>query len=296
MANLSTFSSNNPNPITGVFGTGVVKFYISNATFTVPTGITAVRVRVWGAGGVGSGPALSRGTAGGGGGFSMRTITGLTPGGTVAVTVATTAGASSSFGVYCSATGGGNAGSSSGAGGSGAGGDINTSGGAGGFSTGGGSGRAGGGGAASMFGNGGDGARAENYAFGMPTVGGAGGGGCSDAGGATAGSSGGNGFTGQGGGAAYLQTAGAIVLGPINGSPGNTNSIDFIGTGGGGGGASGTSNLATGGNGANGGGGGAGPAVNFGGAGGFPGGGSAGGNLSGVTDNSFGRGFVIVEY
>jgi hypothetical protein len=91
------------NPVSGVFGTGRMQIYSANDTFTVPAGITSARARVWGAGGAGNSS-----NGGGGGGFAMKVVTGLTPGGTVAITVGTTAGASSSFGAYCSATGGGN--------------------------------------------------------------------------------------------------------------------------------------------------------------------------------------------
>ena len=61
-------------PLSGVFGTGKVEFWLSSGTFTIPTAITTVRVRMWG----------------GGGGCGN-----------------TTAGGTSSFGAYCSATGGG---------------------------------------------------------------------------------------------------------------------------------------------------------------------------------------------
>lgn len=92
-------------------------------TFTVPTGVTALKVTVIGGGGGGGGAraiACSTGAGGGGGGAGMaiRWITGLTPGSTITATVGAggTAGAStptaggsggtSSFGAYASATGG----------------------------------------------------------------------------------------------------------------------------------------------------------------------------------------------
>lgn len=119
------------------------------SNFTVPAGVTAVKVTVVGGGGGGGsargGCSTGAGGGGGGGGLSIKYVTGLTPGSTVSVTVgaAGTAGASgsgggtggtSSFGAFCSATGGGGGGAvaSGGAGtrgtqGSGSGGDINLS-------------------------------------------------------------------------------------------------------------------------------------------------------------------------
>jgi hypothetical protein len=132
-----------------------LQLFTSSGTFTVPTGVTKVKVTVIGGGGGGGGCQAAGGEAGGGGGGgggAVRLVTGLTPGGTVAVTVGAggtaandTAGGSggtSSFGAFCSATGGSggarrqNATSSNGnlstqlgaAGGSGSGGDINASG------------------------------------------------------------------------------------------------------------------------------------------------------------------------
>ncbi len=93
--------------------------FSSSGTFTVPAGVTQVEVDVWGAGG---GSMASSGAGvftngGGGGGYSARTINGLVPGAAVTVTigiggvasssgVAGGNGGSSSFGSYCSATGG----------------------------------------------------------------------------------------------------------------------------------------------------------------------------------------------
>lgn len=98
--NFSPFQIN--NPITGIFGSGNVQVYGLGltGTFTVPAGVTAVRVRMWGGGG---------GSAGGGGGFALKIITGLSPAATIAVTVGAAgggAGGTSSFGAYVSATGG----------------------------------------------------------------------------------------------------------------------------------------------------------------------------------------------
>ena len=137
-----------PIPTTQVFP--------SNGTFTIPAGVTKVRVTVVGGGGGGGNPGTTY-SGGGGGGTAIKTITGLTPGGTVTVTVGTGGGATgngvtSSFGAYCSATGGTFAVSSTaGTGGIGSSGDLNIGGQAGtvdydGYSTGGSSFLGGGGG------------------------------------------------------------------------------------------------------------------------------------------------------
>jgi hypothetical protein len=114
--------------------------FTSSGTFTVPVGVTAVKVTVIGGGGNGGNVTGSSSCAGGGGagGTAIEWITGLTPASTVSVTVGGIAG-TSSFGAYCSATGGATAvtntisetASNGGAGGSGSGGNINISGGAG---------------------------------------------------------------------------------------------------------------------------------------------------------------------
>jgi hypothetical protein len=114
--------------------------FTSSGTFTVPAGITAVKVTVVGGGGGGATVSSggNAGGGGGGGGVSIRYVTGLTPSGTVSVTVgslgsASTGGGTSSFGSSASATGGGGgSGGTGGAGGSGSSGDINITGGAGG--------------------------------------------------------------------------------------------------------------------------------------------------------------------
>lgn len=149
------------NPGTGVFGNGLFQVFGVSGTFTVPFGISRVRVRVWGAGGSTNG-ATSSGLGGaGGGGFAMKAVD-VSSGPTVAVTVGvgvvSTAGGTSSFGSFVSATGGSSTSSATGgAGGTGVGGDINYAGGTGG--TGDGSTTNGGsGGAAGVFGNGGNGA------------------------------------------------------------------------------------------------------------------------------------------
>lgn len=120
-----------------------IQAFTSDGTFTIPAGVTKVKVTVVGGGGGGTTATQSTGQGGGGaGGAAIKVITGLTPGGTVAVTVglggaAETAGSTSSFGAYCSATGGARAAvrtnnvGPGGAGGTGTGGDINFTGGAG---------------------------------------------------------------------------------------------------------------------------------------------------------------------
>ena len=132
------------NPLTGVFGNGQVQMFVSSGTFTVPLGVSRVRVRVWGGGGC---------DGGSGGGFALKEIdlgsTTSVPitigqGGTAATSPLFNGG-SSSFGAYVSATGGNGQGGTAG---TGIGGDINHSGGTG-------SANVGGGGAGSIFGDGG---------------------------------------------------------------------------------------------------------------------------------------------
>jgi len=109
--------------------------FTSTADFTVPTGVTAVKVTVIGGGGNGASVTSTglAGAGGGGAGTAIEFVTGLTPGATVTVTVGT-AGNTSSFGSFCSATGGTSVatnGTTGGAGGAGSGGNINLTGGAG---------------------------------------------------------------------------------------------------------------------------------------------------------------------
>lgn len=127
--------------------------FTSNGTFTIPTGITAVKVTVVGGGGSGGaghfncfcGSAIVYGGGGGGGGgTAISFFTGLTPGNTISVTVGGAGGNSSvSSGTQSITTATGNAGSAgsaansnfagnSGAGGSASGGTINITGGGGG--------------------------------------------------------------------------------------------------------------------------------------------------------------------
>lgn len=115
--------------------------FTSSGTFTVPAGVTAIKVTVAGGGGNGGAANgnISAAGGGGGGGLAVKFITGLTPGATITATVGAAAG-TSSFGAYCSATGGAtaatvstsNAVGAGGAGGTATGGDINLSGGDGG--------------------------------------------------------------------------------------------------------------------------------------------------------------------
>jgi hypothetical protein len=90
------------------------QLFSANGTFTVPAGVNAVKVTVIG-GGSGYRPCwccccngdccFQPATWGGGsGGVAIKTVTGLTPGQTISVTVGATGG-TSSFGTYCSATG-----------------------------------------------------------------------------------------------------------------------------------------------------------------------------------------------
>lgn len=165
--------NNVSNPITGAFGYGQVTTFTTSGTFYVPTGITSVRVRLWGGGG---------GNGGGGGGFALKVVdvTGVS---SVGVAVAsmpsstTEGGGTSSFGTYMYATGGA-AGVSSGsvnypAGGTGMYGDINSSGGTGINNSG--SSVYVGGGVGGLFGTGGNAAGGSTGAF--PQVGNAGAGG-----------------------------------------------------------------------------------------------------------------------
>ena len=194
----------NTLPGSGAFGFGQVQVFPVSGTFIVPTGVNNIRVRVFGGG---------AGGQGGGGGFAMRTIYNLAGLGVTSVPVtvageATTGGSSSSFGTFCSATGGV---TTAGAGGTGVGGDINTSGGPGASS-------GGGGGVGSMWGNGGSAGVGSE----------AGRSGASGGGAQTSAYSGGSGLTGAGGW--VNNTAGGSP--PQAGNP--IGSLDFIGTGGGG--------------------------------------------------------------
>lgn len=100
------------------FGSGVQAIAVSG-TFTVPQGVSQVEVEVWG-GGAGSFASTASVASGGGsgGGFARKRVTGLTPGQIIPVTIGAggaggttggavaTAGGTSSFGTFASATGG----------------------------------------------------------------------------------------------------------------------------------------------------------------------------------------------
>lgn len=127
--------------------------FTSNGTFTIPTGITAIKVTVVGGGGSGGAGYYNcicgttyviGGGGGGGGGTAISFFTGLTPGNTISVTVGGAGGNSSvSSGTQTITTATGNAGSAggaasnsyvgtAGAGGGASGGTINITGGGGG--------------------------------------------------------------------------------------------------------------------------------------------------------------------
>lgn len=95
------------------------QYITTSSNFTVPAGVTEVVVEVWGGGGGGGGGdgSNSSGSGGGGGGYTTKRITGLTPGQTIACTIGSggaggatnvkgSAGSTTYFGAYCSATGG----------------------------------------------------------------------------------------------------------------------------------------------------------------------------------------------
>jgi len=273
-------NTNLTGPITRTFGTGQVRFFTNaSTTFAVPAGVTSIRARVWGAGS-NAGDDGSSIYGGGGGGFAMRVVTGLTPGTNITVTVGVTSGGTSSFGSHVSATGGGLP-----SGGSGSNGDVNYTGGSSFVS-----GPHGGGGAASLFGNGGDAVRADINTF--AKRGASGGGGRSES---NHGMPGAAGLFGNGG------AGGSVVQSQLdclaqNGTSLFSASLDLIGTGGGGGGAYSTNA----GHGANGGGGGAttGPSASCGGHGGFPGGGGgySGTSTSQTKVGNGACGLVILEW
>ena len=149
----TVYRSDGSVPSWGAFAPNKSQVFTSSGTFNVPALVTAVKVTVIGGGGGGggcqtnAGGTASEAGGGGGGGCAIKWVTGLTPAGTVTVTVGTggaggtagpnngSAGNTSSFGAHCSATGGGggNSGATSsgttsaagGAGGAGSSGDLN---------------------------------------------------------------------------------------------------------------------------------------------------------------------------
>lgn len=96
-------------------GGGRGQVFTSSGTFTVPSGVTNVKVTVIGGGGGGGssgGTQFRIGAGGGCGGFGIAYVSGLTAGQTVSVTVgagggSASSGGTSSFGAFISCTGGG---------------------------------------------------------------------------------------------------------------------------------------------------------------------------------------------
>jgi len=82
-AALPTFQTVSASPIPTVD----VKTSGSSATWTIPTGITKVRITVVAGGGNGGSGGASGGAGGGAGGAAIKTLTGLTPGNTLTYTV-----------------------------------------------------------------------------------------------------------------------------------------------------------------------------------------------------------------
>ena len=78
------------------------QLFSANGTFTIPTGITALKVTVIGGGGGGGGAANVQGCGGGGGGTAISFLTGLTSGNTLSVTI----GGGGSGGASANGTGG----------------------------------------------------------------------------------------------------------------------------------------------------------------------------------------------
>jgi hypothetical protein len=128
-------------------GFSQIQAFTNSGTFTVPIGVTRLRVTVIGGGGAGgTHPNIPSG-GGGAGGVGVHILSGLTPGSSIAVTVGTGGaaitsgtgnggnGGTSSFGTYVSATGGTGGGgnpalttAAGGTGGTAVGGDINSGG------------------------------------------------------------------------------------------------------------------------------------------------------------------------
>ncbi len=124
----------------------------TSGVWTVPDGVTRIRVKAWGAGGGGSGRSISGGGGGGGGGAYASSIINVTPGDSYAITIGTgggssaggsgTSGSATSFASLVVAAGGAGQGGAAGTGPGGAGGttaastgDIKFAGGAGGGSS-----------------------------------------------------------------------------------------------------------------------------------------------------------------
>jgi len=164
--------------------------FTANGTFTIPTGVTAIKLTVVGGGGAGGSYAVDGcgnqyfGVGGGGGGAAIKFLTSLTSGNTLAVTIGGAAGTSSVASgtqtiTTVSATGGSNGGNTNGvSGGIGSNGDLNIGGGGTAIGT--------SAGAASIFGGGGAGGGGASGPSGSSgrAYGGGGGGGSSGGAGA----------------------------------------------------------------------------------------------------------------
>jgi len=76
-------SSALPAGLSGLYA----QVFTSNGTFTIPTGVTALKIIVQGGGGGGAGGSSQGGGGGGGGGCAIKYLTSLTSGNTLSVTV-----------------------------------------------------------------------------------------------------------------------------------------------------------------------------------------------------------------
>lgn len=220
---LTTATKAVPAGYMGEFGSGLWRVFSENGTFTVPAGVSKIRVRVVGAGGGRGNGGVGGG--GGGGGYAHGVFT-VTPGQSFPVTVGIGGnqvdGGASSFGALISATGGKKGNHlppyNGGDGGIGVGGDFQASGGKGGTGDGSVNPKAGGGAAGSQLGDGGNGG---DWVSGASTSGGGGVGG--GKGGNTAGSPGGGGSPF---GNAILTTPAPDIIGGI--SSGVANPINAV--------------------------------------------------------------------
>jgi hypothetical protein len=116
-ANISPYSG---SPVIPTIFTGgryqSIQVFTSSGSFTVPAGVTKLRVRVVGGGGSGGGSTASLAGAGGGSGAYAEGVVTVTPGQVITVTVGAggagnsgasgSIGGTSSFGAFASATGG----------------------------------------------------------------------------------------------------------------------------------------------------------------------------------------------
>lgn len=114
-------------------GSSGTTYRTASGSYTVPAGVTSIRVSIWGGGGGAqtSHPINAMGEAGGGGGFSMKTIA-VSPAQVISLTIGSggamdSAGGTTSFGAGFTASGGG-AGGVTNTGGTGSGGAMNLTG------------------------------------------------------------------------------------------------------------------------------------------------------------------------